>query len=42
MEEPDPFAIRQLITNALELCTDSDLLNLVYKLIVTDITQKAG
>ena len=39
MEDADPLALRQLITNALELCTDTDLLDLIYKLLITDSIQ---
>ena len=40
MEAPDPLliALRQLITHALELCTDIDLLDLIYKLLITNDT----
>lgn len=33
MEEPDNLAIKDLIANAIELCTDTELLDLVYKLL---------
>ena len=39
MEEADPFALRQLIKNALDECNDPDLLDLVYKLLVADSIQ---
>ena len=36
MDAPDTLALRQLIKEALEECTDTDLLDLVYKLLITD------
>lgn len=36
MEEPTDLAIKGLISEALEVCTDTDLLDLVYKLLITD------
>jgi len=39
MEASDPFAIRLLIKNELELCTDIELLDLIYKLLLTDKIQ---
>ena len=39
MEDADPFALRQLITSALEVCTDTDLLDLIYKILITDSIQ---
>ena len=42
MEDTVPLTIRQLITNALELCTDADLLDLIYEMLVADSMQKAG
>ena len=42
MEDPDPFAIRQLIINTLEECTDIDLLDLVYKLLIANSTYSGG
>lgn len=39
MEDADPFALRKLITDALELCTDTDLLDLIYKILITDSIQ---
>ena len=36
MDAPDTLALRQLIKEALEECTDTDLLDLVYKLLITE------
>lgn len=38
MEAPDLISIKQLIKNALEECTDLDVLDLVYKLLIFDNT----
>lgn len=35
MEEPADCVIKELIVKALELCTDSDLLDLIYKLLTS-------
>ena len=34
MGEPDQEALRELIAEALALCTDTDLLDLIYKLLL--------
>ena len=39
MEDSDPFALLQLITRALEQCTDTDILDLVYRILVADNIQ---
>lgn len=39
MEDPDALALRQLIATALEQCTDTDLLDLIYKLLITESIQ---
>ncbi len=36
MEKPPDLAIKDLIAEALEFCTDIDLLDLVYKLLMTE------
>ena len=33
MDDPDDLVIKDLIAKALELCTDADLLDLIYKLL---------
>ena len=33
MEDPTHLVIKELVVEALELCTDTDLLDLVYKLL---------
>ena len=35
MDAPADLAMKNLIAEALELCTDLDLLDLVYKLLIT-------
>ena len=42
MEAPDPLVLRQLIKEALEECTDTDLLDLVYQLLITNSTYSGG
>jgi hypothetical protein len=39
MENPDIPPLKELIVKALELCTDTDLLDLVYKLLLSDVIQ---
>ena len=39
MEDADPFAMKQLIKNALDECNDLDLLDLIFKLLVTNSIQ---
>lgn len=34
--DPEPSAIKALITEALEECDDVDLLDLIYKLIIIE------
>ena len=36
MDDPDIPAVRQLITHEIETCTELDLLDLIYKLLITD------
>ena len=36
MEETDCSPLKELITKSLAECTDADLLDLIYKLIVTE------
>jgi hypothetical protein len=33
MEDPSPKILRQLIEQALEVCSDIDLLDLIYRLL---------
>lgn len=39
MEDSDSLAIKELIIKALESCADRNLLDLVYKLLLTDAIQ---
>ena len=40
MDDPDEtIALRQLIQSAANQCTDPDLLDLVYKLLISDSIQ---
>ena len=39
MENPDIPPLKELIVKALELCADTDLLDLVYKLLLSDVIQ---
>lgn len=39
MEDADPLALRQLITEALELCNDTNLLDLIYIMLITECIQ---
>ena len=39
MEPPDILPIKEMITKALELCDDADLLDLVYKLLLSNTMQ---
>ena len=39
MENPDIFPLKELIIQTLELCNDADLLDLVYKLLSSDVIQ---
>lgn len=34
MGEPDLQVMRDLLTKAIEICTDADLLDLIYKLLI--------
>ena len=34
MNDLDPLPVKELILKALELCTDLDLLDLIYKMLI--------
>lgn len=37
MDDPDALPVlKNMISHAVDLCTDSDLLDLIYKLLISD------
>lgn len=40
MDDPELTALRQMIAQAADMCTDTDLLDLIYRLLTIEITTK--
>ena len=42
MDDPDLLALRHLIKEALEECTDTSLLDMVYKILISNSAYSGG
>lgn len=40
MEDPEELPLKQVIKQAVEICTDLDLLDLVYKLLIYNTAEE--